>query len=208
MGTPLKTGDGSASSKTGDGSASSKTGDGSASSRTGDGSASSYGAAPHDIRLEVKYVGGDILAVVTGGTRPHIGAVALAEPADAPHPVTSTPTDASAIAGKGSTPIAPSVIASGERTDDKESLRNSEAIQCQSSTTDQKPQKPPARVSLLSAAGHKDAVLAEMFARGLCERFGVAVCATAGVHVDGASESEIALMVENAQELLKLAIET
>jgi hypothetical protein len=61
-------------------------------------------------------------------------------------------------------------------------------------------------VSLISGYGHKDAILAEMFAKGLCEKYGVNVCAAAGVHVDGAGKDEIDLMVKNAEALLALAL--
>ena len=125
----------------------------------------SYGDAPYDIHLEAKGIGGDVLAAVTGGTRAHIGAVALAEPAGAVHPVTGKP----ACCGEGRGP-------------------------------DGKEREP--RVSTLIAYGHKDAVIAEMFARGLCKKYGVNICAAAGVHVDGAGQDEIALMIENAERLL------
>ena len=122
----------------------------------------SYGDPPYDIHVDVKAIGGDLLAVVTGGTRPHIGAVALAEPADARHPVTGALVDAAHETAAG--------------------------------------------CPVLTAAGHKDTALAEMFARGLCEHFGVCVCAAAGVHVDNAGRDEIALMVENAKALLSQVI--
>ena len=116
-----------------------------------------YGEAPYDIHFEARTAGADIVATVTGGTRPHIGAVALAEPAEASHPVTGEPI---------------------KRTSDK--------------------------VSVLTAEGHKDAVIAEMFAKKLCEKYGVNVCVSAGVHVDDASKEEIALLVDNSKALLKL----
>ena len=118
----------------------------------------SYGDAPYDIHLEAWPAGGDIVASVTGGTRPHVGAVALAEPEETRHPVTGEPM------GRGG----------------------------------------GIRVSALVSEGHKDAILAEMFARGLCENYGVRVCASAGVHVDGAGEKEIALLLENAKSLLEM----
>ena len=121
----------------------------------------SYGEAPYDIHIEAWRVGADILAKVTGGTRPHIGAAALAEPAGAPHPVTGEP--------------APSGSCTMESA-----------------------------VSVLTAKDHKDAIIAEMFAKKLCEKYGVNTCVSAGVHVDGASREEIALMVENATALLKM----
>jgi len=116
-----------------------------------------YGEAPYDVRFEARPAGADIFASVTGGTRPHIGAVALAEPADASHPVTEEPV---------------------KRTSGK--------------------------VSVLTAEGHKDAVIAEMFAKKLCEKYGVNVCVSAGVHVDDASKEEIALLLDNLKALLKL----
>ena len=118
----------------------------------------SYGEAPYDIHIEAKPVGGDVFAAVTGGTRPHIGAVALAEPAGALHPVTGEPV----------------------------------------------PDGGQIRVATLVSAGHKDMILAEMFALGLCEKYGCNVCVSAGVHVDGVGKEEIALMVENAKALLDL----
>jgi len=117
----------------------------------------SFGEAPYDVHYRSQMAGDDIIATVTGGTRPHIGAVALAEPAEASHPVTGEPVKR----------------ASG-------------------------------KVSVLTAEGHKDAVIAEMFAERLCEKYGVNVCVSAGVHVDGASKEEIALLVDNSKTLLEL----
>ena len=136
----------------------------------------SYGDPPYDIHFEAKAVGEDILAVVTGGTKPHIGAVALAEPADALHPV------------------------SGEKRDDAIS-ENTE-----SDTFKQPDGSLSPTVSIITAYGHKDAILAEMFARGLCERFGANVCAAAGVHIDRAGPEEIKLMVDNAKAILSLTL--
>jgi len=133
----------------------------------------SYGDAPYDIHLEARGVGDDILAAVTGGTRPHVGAVALAEPPNAPHPVTGERQKSGSAKGDGS----------GIERNDPCVL-------------------PQCRVSTLSAEGHKDAVIAEMAAHRLCEKYGVSVCVSAGVHVDGASVEEIALMVDNAKTLL------
>ena len=138
------------------------------------GLAASYGEAPYDIHIEVKSIGKDILVFVYGGTHSHIGAVALAEPAGALHPVTGEP-----------------ACTCGEGRGTDEAFR--------------KPGGSP-QVSVLKAYGHKDALLAEMFARGLCEKYGVNVCASAGVHVDGASAEEISLMVGNANTLLEMIL--
>ncbi|MBQ7516457.1 MAG: hypothetical protein IJS96_09265 [Schwartzia sp.] len=40
----------------------------------------SVGSLPYRVRGRILHCGEDIVAIVTGGTRPHIGAVALAEP--------------------------------------------------------------------------------------------------------------------------------
>ena len=63
-------------------------------------------------------------------------------------------------------------------------------------------QEPSPCVSSISGFGHKDAVLAEMFAKGLCAKYGVNVCAAAGVHVDEASSADIELLLGNAEKLL------
>ncbi|MDR3363401.1 MAG: hypothetical protein LBS91_00395 [Clostridiales Family XIII bacterium] len=135
-----------------------------------------YGDAPYDIHLEIRQVGADLLAAVTGGSRPHIGAVCLAEPAGAKHPVTGEATGGT----KG----------------------DCSSVPASAGTDEQSP-----FVSVLSGQGHKDAVLAEMFASALCKKHGVNVCCTAGVHVDGATPDEIALMTENAKALLMEALD-
>jgi len=103
----------------------------------------SYGEPPYDIHIEIRQAGADIVAAVTGGTRPHVGAVALADPSG---------------------------------------------------------------VKVLQSAGHKDAVLAEMFAQSLYEKYRVNVCVSAGVHVDDATAEEIALLKANAKSLTDLVI--
>ena len=118
----------------------------------------SSGDPPYSINLWAKTAGPDIVCTVTGGTHPHIGAVAFAEPAETVHPVTGEPVKRDGIC-----------------------------------------------VSVLTGEGHKDAVIAEMFAKGLCEKYGVNVCAAAGVHVDGAGREEITLLINNAELLLILA---
>ena len=192
----------------------------------------SYGDAPYDIHLEAVSVGRDILAAVSGGTRAHIGAVALAEPADAVHPVTGV------VAGDGAPPggappggappggappggapaldgpCDPATCVGGALDFGASRIREPATV-CEgqghanlrgtsgllAAGDGASPGGVP-RVSALAAYGHKDAVLAEMFARGLCGKYGVNVCVSAGVHVDGASADEIALMMENAERLL------
>ena len=140
----------------------------------------SYGDPPYDIHLAAKKIGADILAAVTGGTRTHIGSAALAEPGGAVHPITGEP-----------------ACSCGEKNKPGES---DQAAYCGGVIPDDIEAGP--RVSVLTAFGHKDAVIAEMFACGLCKKYGVTICVTAGVHVDGAGRDEIELMVENAKKLL------
>ena len=118
----------------------------------------SFGDTPYDIHFWANSIGTDIICTLTGGTHPHVGAVALAEPTEAVHPITG------------------------------------EVVRRKSVS-----------ISVIAGEGHKDAVIAEMFAKGLCEKYGVNVCATAGVHVDGAGPEEIKLLVNNAESLLALA---
>ena len=118
----------------------------------------SYGDSPYDIHLRIEFAGPDLVCTVTGGTDPHAGAVALAEPPETMHPVTGEPI-----------------------------LRDGVSL------------------SVLTGEGHKDAPIAEMFAKGLCEKYGVNVCVIAGIHVNGAGTEEIELLVNNAESLLALA---
>jgi hypothetical protein len=120
----------------------------------------SEGNAPYTIHAELTRVGDDFLCIVTGGTRAHIGAVCLAEPAAAPHPVTG-------------------------------------AIRTQNGAADRTPV-----VHTLLGAGHKDGLPAELAAKKLCAYYGVNVVCTAGIHVDGASQEEIGIMMENVMRLL------
>jgi len=154
----------------------------------------SYGEAPYDIHIEAWRVGVDILAKVTGGTRPHIGAVALAEPTAARHPVTgethTTPAE------QGAAPGLPPEATAVDNTE--------EPTPCLEETPAAAQAPSPCIVSVLTARGHKDAVIAEMFAKWLCEKYGVKACVSAGVHVDCATKEEIALLVENSKILLKM----
>jgi hypothetical protein len=125
----------------------------------------SHGDTPYGVRLHKIWVGTDVRGIVTGGTRAHIGAVALAEPAANAHPVT------------GEIPCSKEVFG--------------EALESN------------IHVSVLTADGHKDAIIAKMFAQALCQKYGVNVCCSAGIHVDGASSDEIERLVGNAQALLE-----
>ena len=63
------------------------------------------------------------------------------------------------------------------------------------------------RIQLLSAAGHKDAAIAQMFAGAFCDAFQVNVSAVAGVHIDQATDEEIDILMGNASALLQEAID-
>ena len=58
-------------------------------------------------------------------------------------------------------------------------------------------------VRTLTGQGHKDALPAEMFAKALCQKFGVNVVCTSGIHVDDATKEEIAIMLKNVNALLE-----
>ena len=49
------------------------------------------GVSPYDVWAEIQHVGEDIQIIIGGGERPHIGAVAFAEPSEKNHPVTGLP---------------------------------------------------------------------------------------------------------------------
>ncbi|MDR1815715.1 MAG: hypothetical protein LBR00_03400, partial [Clostridiales Family XIII bacterium] len=124
----------------------------------------SEGEAPFDVWTEIRAVGEDVDIIVGGGSRPHIGSVALAEPAVTVNPVTG------------------------------------ETIRAQGDGTGF------CRISVMSAAAHKDAAIAEMFAGAFCDAFCVNVCAGAGVHVGDATEKDIEKLMGNAAALLKRAL--
>jgi hypothetical protein len=153
----------------------------------------SEGGVPFDIWTEICSVGTDINIVVGGGERPHIGGVALAEPAVTVHPVSGD------------------VIRANE--DSKASRRK--ARQGAASTDDGATRNDGdervggfCRISVLSAASHKDVAIAEIFASAFCDAFGVNVCACAGVHVEHASDEMIEALMENASKLLERTIAT
>ena len=62
-------------------------------------------------------------------------------------------------------------------------------------------------VRILIGEGHKDALPAEMYAKALCRHFNVNVVCTAGIHVDGATQEEIDIMMKNVKRLLEKLLE-
>ncbi len=57
--------------------------------------------------------------------------------------------------------------------------------------------------SVFNFLGHKDEVLARMFAERICRKVKKKVVVVAGVHVEKASYKEINLILENARKLLE-----
>lgn len=63
-------------------------------------------------------------------------------------------------------------------------------------------EEPSASVSVLCVTGHKEDDLAkQMTHRFTCE-FGCRVCVTAGIHIDGASEEQIKLLLNNCEMVI------
>jgi hypothetical protein len=124
------------------------------------------GEYPFDVWAEIRAVGDDIDIIVGGGEKPHIGGVALAEPAVTVHPVTGE------------------TVSADEGTESGFS-----------------------RIAVLSAAGHKDVAIAEMFAATFCSEFGVRVAAGSGVHIDDATEEMIEQLMDTCSTLLGKSLE-
>lgn len=109
-------------------------------------------SGPDGLRVEVRaqWVGPDLVVIIAGGTRAHVGAVAMAQP--------------------------------------RPSLRGDGTI---SSTA-----------SVFTVLGHKEDVLARWAALLLAARLNATVVVTAGIHVDGATVDQIALLDKEATELI------
>lgn len=61
--------------------------------------------------------------------------------------------------------------------------------------------------SVLNLCGHKDDVLARDMAEAFCIRFQLPVCVCAGVHIDDATEEELAHLSEVFQQLKVMTAE-
>jgi len=103
------------------------------------------GSGRFRVTAELVRSGNDLLARVSGGERPHVGAVALAQ---------------------------------------------------------YEPERRSATVSVLTAYGHRDDAVAARFAKALAAAGKCTAAASAGLHVDGAGEEEIAQLRENAEACL------
>lgn len=62
-------------------------------------------------------------------------------------------------------------------------------------------------VSLLTGPGHKDRFLAEKVADMICRQTGELVSATAGVHIDNATGSDLKVLIDNTVKAAELFLE-
>lgn len=63
-----------------------------------------------------------------------------------------------------------------------------------------------ASVSVMTAPGHRDDVVAGKSALELCKAMRCNVCVTAGLHIDHASQDEIMTLVNNTKESINILI--
>jgi hypothetical protein len=177
----------------------------------------SEGEAPFAVWAEIRAVGPDIHIIIGGGEVPHIGSVALAEPSAARHPVTGEPVcrppDGRRDATVPASDARPGVEDSAVPADGAGPGVGDSAVLADGARQDGDIPADGARLaagschlSALSAAGHKDAALAEMFARAFCGAFAANVCAAAGVHVNHASDEMIKRLMGNAGALLERSL--
>ncbi|MCX5894817.1 MAG: hypothetical protein NTZ51_03155 [Proteobacteria bacterium] len=109
----------------------------------------SIGEGAYQIEAELKRIGNDILVSVWGGTKPHIGSVAVATP--------------------------------------RQSLKD--------------PAKISATSSVITMSGHKDDVVAKLFAEKIAAVCNGTSIVTAGIHIDNASKRDIETIVKNCETL-------
>ncbi len=62
---------------------------------------------------------------------------------------------------------------------------------------------PDGEEDVMEVKGHRDVDVLLPLARGACEKYGVPVLATGGIHIENASKSDIDKLVANCRELLK-----
>ena len=110
---------------------------------------SKAGKGKYSIMAEVRFIGEDILVCVWGGTKPHIGSVAVAQ--------------------------------------DRPSLKD--------------PQRTSATSSVINFPGHKDDIVSRMFAERISAAMNSCCIATAGIHVDNASDEELSKILRNCKIL-------
>lgn len=61
--------------------------------------------------------------------------------------------------------------------------------------------------SVLTRVGHKDDVVAVAAAHRISKAMRTVVCVVAGIHIDGATQTDIEATVENAQKVVELLLE-
>ncbi|MEM2890685.1 MAG: hypothetical protein QW358_05060 [Candidatus Hadarchaeum sp.] len=114
----------------------------------------SAGSGKHKVKLALLLAGKDLVAVISGGNYPHVGAVAVAIP--------------------------------------RPSLKN--------------PNKMSATSSTFTLIGHKDDGIAKTASEELARELNRVVVASAGIHLNNASEADIQKLVQNARQAVKKAI--
>jgi hypothetical protein len=68
------------------------------------------------------------------------------------------------------------------------------------------PGAPSCTTSVFNRPEHRDGQVAEMFAEAFCRRFRRAVCVSAGIHVDGADEADLARLLGVCEVLLERSL--
>jgi hypothetical protein len=101
------------------------------------------------VMAEARFIGEDILVSVWGGTKPHIGSVAVAQA--------------------------------------RPSLKD--------------PRRASATSSVINFPGHKDDIVSKMFAERISSAKNCRCIATAGIHVDSASNSDLSKILRNCETL-------
>lgn len=107
------------------------------------------GRGKYCIMAQVQFIGEDILVSVWGGTKPHIGSVAVAQ-------------------------VRPSL---------------------------KDPRRSSATSSVINLPGHKDDIVSRMFAERISSAMNTCCIATAGIHVDNASDEELSKILRNCAAL-------
>lgn len=114
----------------------------------------SVGRGRYRVIAEVKLIGNDIVLLIWGGTKPHIGSISVSIP--------------------------------------RPSLKD--------------PQNISATSSVFNFISHKDESVARIFSEKIAAAFNRNTVATAGIHVDKASETDLEKILRNAEDLCSVLI--
>lgn len=109
----------------------------------------SAGRGKFRIMADARFIGDDILVSVWGGTKPHIGSVAVAQ--------------------------------------HRPSLQD--------------PHRSSATSSIINYLGHKDDVVAKLFAEKIASTMNCRCITTAGIHIDKADDDDLSLILKNCDAL-------